>query len=97
MAKKKIAFNPEVTTGAPKERITSYDQKDKEQKIINKVLGGRTPKAKEDIKSVKKLLSFTENEITELEKIQKILGDATFNKTVYKLIDLGKLHIKESM
>jgi len=97
MAKKKIAFNSDATEETPKERITSYDQKDKEQDIIKKVLGGRTPKAKEDIKSEKKLLSFTKNEIVELEKVQKILGDATFNKTIYRLIELGKEHIKESM
>jgi len=97
MAKKdKIAFNstPDLKE---KERITSFDKKDSEQAILQRMQNGRTPKPKEKLKSVKKLFSFTENEVKELEKIQKILGDSTFNKTIYKLIELGKQHIKESM
>jgi len=76
-------------TAQTQEPINTYEKKDKEQQLIKHLKSGRSEKAPELKKSNKKLLSFTDSEVKQIEKVQKLLELKTFNATIYKLTELG--------
>lgn len=81
----KKSFKPQT-----KEPINTYKKKDEEHHLIQHLKSPKAKKSDDKKKSNKKLLAFTNQEIKEIENIQKILSLNTFNATVYRLLELGK-------